>query len=280
MKIATSVAEMRAARAQCGGLGFAPTMGALHEGHLSLVRLAKRDFGCAAVSIFVNPTQFNEGADFDRYPRTLESDLEKLASVDCDIVFAPTASVMYPAGFGASIDVGPVALPLEGAMRPGHFKGVATVVAKLLNIVQPTRAYFGQKDAQQLVVIRQMVRDLDLPVDIVGAPTIREADGLAMSSRNALLDPRDRAVAAVLYRALGAAQAAHRAGEGDAARLRSMIAAMIGSEPRARTEYVSIADRDTLAELDRVGPAGALASLAVRFGDIRLIDNVFIGGPA
>ena len=278
MKLVHTVAEARAARAAFPTLGLVPTMGALHEGHLTLVRQAREACGAVAVSIFVNPTQFNEGADFDRYPRTLKRDLELLEPTGCDLVFAPDAATMYPPGFASSIEVGPVAKPLEGAMRPGHFAGVATVVCKLLNIVQPTRAYFGQKDAQQLAVIRRMAADLDLPFEIVGVPTVREADGLAMSSRNVHLTPDERAQAPALYRALQLAKAAWGGGERDGDQLRAAMKAVLAGAPLGRVEYASIADPLTLVELDEVGDAGALASLAVRFGDTRLIDNLVLGG--
>jgi pantoate--beta-alanine ligase len=279
VKVVHTVADFRAARAAFPRLGLVPTMGALHEGHLSLVRQAPAECGAVAVSIFVNPTQFNEGADFDRYPRTLPRDLELLAPTGCDLVFAPDAAEIYPPGFASSIDVGPVAAPLEGAMRPGHFAGVATVVCKLLNIVQPTRAYFGQKDAQQLAVIRRMAADLDLPFEIVGVPTVREPDGLALSSRNVHLTAQERAQAPALHRALQLAKAAWGGGERDGDQLRAAMKAVLAGASLGRVEYASIADPLTLLELDEVGDAGALASLAVRFGDTRLIDNLVLGGP-
>jgi pantoate--beta-alanine ligase len=279
VKLVRTIAAMRAARVPLDApFGFVPTMGALHEGHLSLVRLARERCPRVAASIFVNPTQFNDKRDLDRYPRTLERDMEMLRSTGCDVVFAPEPGEVYPEEFSTSINVGPVTLPLEGAMRPGHFNGVAVVVTKLLNIVQPTHAVFGQKDAQQLAVIRRMVRDLDLPVEIVAGPTIREADGLAMSSRNALLTADDRAAAPVLWRALSAARESYGRGERTAEVLRAKMRDMLGAESRAAAEYVSIADPVTLSELERVGPAGALVSLAVRFGAVRLIDNVVLPG--
>lgn len=213
--------------------GFVPTMGALHEGHLSLVRLARQLCPRVAVSIFVNPTQFNDKRDLERYPRNLESDAELLRGAGCDVVFAPEAREIYPDGFSTAIDVGPVTRPLEGAMRPGHFNGVAVVVTKLLNIVRPTHAVFGQKDAQQLAVIRRMVRDLDLGVEIVAGPTTREKDGLAMSSRNAQLTQEDRVAAPALWRALSAVREAHAAGERDAAALRAQMSATLDAEARA-----------------------------------------------
>lgn len=276
MKLVHTVAEFRALRGGYPTLGLVPTLGALHAGHLSLVRQARDACGAVAVSIFVNPTQFNEAADFSRYPRTLDADLTLLALAGCDLVFAPDAAEMYPSGFGASIDVGSVARPLEGASRPGHFAGVATVVAKLLNIAQPTRAYFGQKDAQQLAVIRRMALDLNLPVEIVGLATVREADGLALSSRNVHLTAEQRAQATVLYKALKAACAAFTRGERSGDALRQAMSDVLAGAPLGRSEYVSVADPVSLTELDTVGPAGALASLAVRFGDTRLIDNIVL----
>lgn len=257
--------------------GFVPTMGALHAGHLSLVRRARDLCPRAGASIFVNPAQFNDKRDLERYPRTLERDLEMLRGAGCEVVFAPEPSEIYPDGFSTSIDVGPVARPLEGAMRPGHFNGVAVVVTKLLNIVRPTHAVFGQKDAQQLAVIRRMVRDLDLPVEIVAGPTMREADGLAMSSRNALLTAEDRAAAPIVWQALSAVGDAYSRGERDAGLLRGLMSGVLSRERRALPEYVSVADPVTLVELEQIGPAGALVSLAVKFGAVRLIDNVVLG---
>lgn len=277
MKVVRTIAEVRAARPAFARLGFVPTMGYLHEGHLSLVRRARAEQGAVAVSIFVNPTQFGPGEDLSRYPRDLEGDLARLAAAGCDLVFAPEVGEMYPAGFDTRIVIGGVTAPLEGAARPGHFEGVATVVAKLFNIVQPTAAYFGQKDAQQVAVIRKLVRDLDMPLDIVVGETVREPDGLAMSSRNSYLAPPERAAATVLWRALGAAEAAWRGGERDGGRLRAAMRAVLDAEPLAEIDYVSIADPDTLAELDQVGEGGALASLAVRIGRTRLIDNLRLG---
>jgi pantoate--beta-alanine ligase len=277
VKLVRTIAEMRAERAPLDArFGFVPTMGALHEGHLSLVRLARELCPRVAVSIFVNPTQFNDKKDLARYPRTLERDAEMLRAAGCDLVFAPEPGEVYPDGFSTSIDVGAVTHPLEGAMRPGHFAGVAIVVTKLLNIVQPTHAVFGQKDAQQLAVIRRLVRDLDMPVEIVPGPTMREADGLAMSSRNALLTPEDRAAAPVLWRALSAARQAYQQGERRAAALRASMNDTLKEETRAAPEYVSVADPIMLAELETIGSAGALVSMAVRFGAVRLIDNVIL----
>lgn len=277
MKILHTIAEVRAARGQMQGeVGFVPTMGALHDGHLSLVRRAKSECGAAIASIFVNPAQFNDKDDFARYPRALESDAKALEGAGCDFIFAPDAAEMYPPGFDAHIDIGAVTTQLEGAVRPGHFSGVAIVVTKLFNIVQPTRAYFGQKDAQQVIVVRKLVRDLNLPLKIVAAPTVRERDGLAMSSRNVHLSPEDRAASPVLYKALTEAARAYDGGERSGARLRALICGVLASEPRADVEYVSVADPETLVELDAIGPRGALASLAARFGTTRLIDNIVL----
>ena len=276
MKVIKTKAEFRAARSAFGDLGFAPTMGFLHEGHLSLMRRAKAENSAAAASIFVNPTQFAPGGDFDTYPRALERDLAMLDSVGVDLVFTPDAAEMYPPGFDAMVAIGVVSEGLEGAARPGHFTGVATVVTKLLNIVQPTRAYFGQKDAQQAAVIRKLARDLDLPVQIVIADTVREADGLAMSSRNSYLDANQRRGAAVLYRALIAARRAFDGGERNAEVLRETVSAVLATEPMAQTHYVSIADPATLKELHVIGMTGALISLAVQVGPARLIDNILL----
>ncbi len=277
MKVLNIKAEFRAARARFGDLGFTPTMGFLHEGHLSLIRRAKAENGAAAASIFVNPTQFAPGGDFDKYPRALERDLSLLESAGVDLVFTPDAAEMYPPGFDAEVTIGGVSEGLEGAARPGHFAGVATVVTKLLHIVQPTRAYFGQKDAQQAAVIRKLARDLDLPVEIVIADTVREADGLAMSSRNSYLDADQREAATVLYRALTAAKMRFDGGERKAGVLRDAVAAVLGTEPLAKIDYVSVADPATLKELDLIGAAGALISLAVQVGPTRLIDNILVG---
>jgi pantoate--beta-alanine ligase len=259
-----------------GRVGLVPTMGSLHEGHLSLVARARRENQAVAASVFVNPTQFGPGEDFARYPRDLERDRRLLAAAGCDLLFAPEAGELYPAGFASVLDPGPVAQLLEGQRRPGHFRGVATIVLKLLGIVQPQRAYFGQKDAQQLAVIRRVVRDLEVPVEVVACPTVREPDGLAMSSRNRYLGPEDRLAAAVLHRALVAAREGWAAGERDAAALRGVMRAVLDAEPRARTDYVSVADPASFEELARVeGPA--LLCLAAFVGPARLIDNLVIG---
>jgi len=251
-------------------------MGFLHAGHLSLVERARRENDRVAASLFVNPKQFGPSEDLARYPRDLARDMRLLEEGGCDLLFAPDALEMYPAGFETAVDAGSVSAPLEGARRPGHFRGVATVVLKLFGILQPDRAYFGQKDAQQLAVMRKMTRDLDVPVEIVACPTVREADGLAMSSRNVYLDPDDRRAAPVLYRALSAARDRWTAGERDAEALRQAMRAVLEAEPRARADYVSVADPETCRELDRVeGPA--LLSLAAFVGKARLIDNIVVG---
>jgi pantoate--beta-alanine ligase len=275
MEVVRTIAEARAARGRYARLGLVPTMGYLHEGHLSLVRRAKDDCGSAAVSIFVNPAQFAPGEDLAKYPRDLPRDLERLSSVGTDLVFTPDAAQMYAPGFDTRIDVGRYGRVLEGASRPGHFAAVATIVAKLFNILTPTRAYFGQKDAQQTVVIRRLARDLDIAAEIVVAPTVRAADGLALSSRNIYLDPSGRAAAPVLYRSLEAAAARFAAGERAAERLREAVRATIASEPRVALEYVHVVDPEELVELEVVGGA-ALVLIAARVGATRLIDNVLL----
>ncbi|MEI6180826.1 MAG: pantoate--beta-alanine ligase [Chloroflexales bacterium] len=276
MQVIATVDALRAARAAFGPLGLVPTMGYLHAGHLSLVAQARQENGATAVSIFVNPTQFGPREDFARYPRDMERDLHLLAEAKVDLVFAPTVSTMYPEGFGSYVVLPAADEVLEGSARPDHFRGVATVVCKLLNIVQPTRAYFGQKDAQQTVVVRQMVRDLNLPTSIVVAPTVREADGLALSSRNTYLSAEQRAAAPVLYRALEVARQQYAAGERAGEALRQTIRAVLASAPLVSLEYVSVADPFTLRELVVVGRDGALLSLAARLGSVRLIDNLLL----
>ncbi len=276
MKVVTSLQEMFAERRKLTEpVGFVPTMGYLHEGHLSLVRRAKQECRSVVVSIFVNPTQFGPQEDLARYPRDLERDLRLLAPLEVDLVWTPTVDEMYPPGYQTWVTVEEVTRPLEGAMRPGHFRGVTTIVSKLFNAVQPQRAYFGQKDAQQVVVIRQMTRDLNYPIEIIVCPTVREADGLAMSSRNVYLSPAERQAATVLYRALCTAEQAYRAGERNAERLRAVMRQVLESEPLARVQYVSCADFDTLQELDEV-LGKALLSMAVFIGNTRLIDNIVL----
>ena len=275
MQLATTVAEMRQRRAAMkGSVGLVPTMGYLHEGHLSLVRHARAENDHVVASIFVNPTQFGPQEDYQRYPRDPERDLRLLEAEGTDVVFMPSAEEMYPAGFDTWVEVGPsLTERLEGAARPGHFRGVTTVVAKLFEIVQPQRAYFGQKDAQQLAVMRRMAADLNMGVEVVGLPTVREADGLAMSSRNAYLSREERRAAIVLWRSLCRAEELFDGGERRAEAIRQAMHAVLAEEPLAQVEYVSVADTETLEELERIaGPA--LVSLAVRIGRTRLIDNV------
>jgi pantoate--beta-alanine ligase len=249
-------------------------MGYLHDGHLELVRRARAECDHVAVTIFVNPSQFGPAEDLQRYPRDLERDLRLLEREGVALVFVPPAAEMYPAGYSTWVMVEGVTEPLEGQRRPGHFRGVATVVCKLFNIVAAERAYFGQKDAQQTVVVRRMARDLDLETEVVVVPTVREADGLAMSSRNVYLDREQRAAAPVLYRALRRAEELWTRGERDADTLRAEVYRTLSSEPLADTDYVSIADAETLREVDGPIAAPAIMSLAVRFGATRLIDNI------
>ena len=278
MRAVETIAEMRAWRRQIGdSVGFVPTMGFLHEGHLSLVRKARVENSRVVVSIFVNPTQFGPREDLTRYPRDPERDLALLEKEGTDLVFMPEADEVYPEGFNSWVDVEKVTEQLEGAQRPGHFRGVATVVAKLFNIVEPTIAYFGQKDAQQAAVIKKMVADLNMNLEIVVLPTIREADGLAMSSRNTYLNSEERQAAAVLYRALCRAQQLWEQGEGDAESLRREMTGLIQKEPRAAIDYISVADAATLDELTRIDRP-ALVSMAVKIGKTRLIDNIVLGG--
>jgi len=277
VKTASTVSEVRQWRRGAGGsAALVPTMGYLHAGHVSLVERARRENDRVAASLFVNPKQFGPSEDLARYPRDVERDTRLLEAAGCDLLFAPTVEEIYPEGFQTTVDVGTVAAPLEGKRRPGHFRGVATVVLKLLAIFQPDRVYFGAKDAQQLAVIRKMVRDLGLPVDVRACPTVREADGLAMSSRNVYLTPEERRAAPVLYRALEAGRDRWAAGERDAETLRQTIRSVLAEEPRVRVDYVSVADPETCQELETVaGPA--LLSLAAFLGKARLIDNVVIG---
>ena len=266
-------AELRAALAGAPRpIGLVPTMGALHRGHASLIARARAENTTVAISIFVNPRQFNEQADFANYPRTEETDLAIAAAAGADVAFIPTVEDVYPPGFQTSVVVGALTETLEGASRPGHFEGVTTIVAVLLGLFGADRAYFGQKDAQQLLVVRRMAGDLGIPTEIVACPIVREPDGLALSSRNVRLMPRERAAAPVLRRALLAARAAYDAGERSGDSLRAAMSAVLASVPLAAPEYVSCADPATLRELAVVrGPA--LLSMAVRFGAVRLIDN-------
>jgi pantoate--beta-alanine ligase len=274
MQVVEPIFEIRALRQKLSGtVGFVPTMGYLHEGHLALVKQARIENSVVIVSIYVNPTQFGPREDFGAYPRDLNRDLELLREGGVDIVFVPSDDQMYSREFSTWVDVEKVSERLEGAYRTGHFRGVATVVAKLFNIIQPTKAYFGQKDAQQVVVIKRMVADLNMLIEIVVVPTVRESDGLAMSSRNIYLNPEERQAATILFRALTLARQLRLGGEKDAGRIRRQMASLIQKEPLAKIDYVSIADADTLEELDLIDHP-ALASIAVRIGKTRLIDNV------
>ena len=257
-------------------VGFVPTMGYFHEGHLSLVRQARKENPTVVVSIFVNPTQFGPGEDFQDYPRDLNRDLELLEREKVDIVFVPSEEEIYPRGFNSWVDVEKVTERLEGASRPGHFRGVATICAKLFNIIQPTRAYFGQKDAQQAIVIKKMVADLNMNLEIIVVPTVRESNGLAMSSRNTCLNPEERQAATVLFKALSLARELWQGGEKDAGKIRHQMTSLIQKEPLAKIDYVSIADANTLEELQKIDRA-AIVFLAVRIGKTRLIDNVILG---
>jgi pantoate--beta-alanine ligase len=274
MQVVEPILEVRALRQKLSGtVGFVPTMGYLHEGHLALVKQARIENSAVIVSIYVNPTQFGPREDFGAYPRDLNRDLDLLREGGVDIVFVPSDDQMYSPEFSTWVDVEGVSKQLEGACRPGHFRGVATVVAKLFNIVQPTKAYFGQKDAQQVMVIKRMVADLNMAVEIVVVPTVREGDGLAMSSRNIYLSPEERKAATVLFRALTLARQLRLGGEKDAGKIRRQMTALIQKEPLAKTDYVSIVDAETMEELNLINRS-ALAFLAVRIGKTRLIDNM------
>lgn len=277
MKVVTPLRDLRQIRA---GLpephGLVPTMGFLHEGHLSLVRAAKQECASVGVSIFVNPTQFSPTEDLEAYPRDLERDLSLLEAEGVDVVWTPTADEIYPPGFQTWVTVEDLTQPLEGSMRPEHFRGVATVVAKLFLAFQPQRTYFGQKDAQQALVIQRMVRDLNFPLEVVVCPIVREPDGLAMSSRNTYLNREQRQAALVLSRSLRAAMEAFEGGQRDAEALRQVVYKVLEAEPLARVQYVSLADPETLQEL--AGPIErGLVSMAVYVGETRLIDNTLLG---
>ena len=272
MRTVNSLPDLRSARLLLTGtVALVPTMGFLHEGHLSLIRRAREECDQVVVSIFVNPTQFGPREDLSKYPRDLERD-RMLIEPYIDLLWTPTAEIMYPPGYQTWVEVEAMTLPLEGAMRPGHFRGVTTVVAKLFNAVQPQKAYFGQKDAQQAAVIRRMVRDLNFPIEIVVCPIVREPDGLAMSSRNVYLDPEQRRSATVLHRSLSEAREAYEHGERNAEALRQIMKDGLAAEPLANVQYVSCADYETLEELAEVN-GKALLSMAVFIGKTRLIDN-------
>jgi pantoate--beta-alanine ligase len=279
MRVIRDIHEMQAAsrgaRVQGLTIGFVPTMGALHDGHLSLVRYARAQASVVVVSIFVNPLQFGPSEDFSQYPRTLEADCARLEAQGVEIVFAPTPEEMYPAGATTIVHVEGLSEKLDGGSRPGHFKGVSTVVAKLFHIVQPDFAIFGQKDAAQVAVLRRMVRDLHMAVELIVAPIVREADGLALSSRNVYLTAEQRRQALVLHRTLVQVEALAKSGETCAERLRSAALSILASEPAAKLEYFEIIDPDTLEPLKDI-THGALAAVAAGFGTTRLIDNLLL----
>jgi pantoate--beta-alanine ligase len=276
MKVVETLEEMKKVRKELTEpVGFVPTMGYLHEGHISLVKRARTENPSVVVSIFVNPTQFGPREDLSTYPRDIPRDLALLEKERTDIVFIPSADEIYPAHFSSWVEVGGITKRLEGASRPTHFRGVSTICNKLFNIVQPTKAYFGQKDAQQLLVIKKMVADLNMNLEIVACPTIRESDGLAMSSRNTYLNPEERQAATVLYQSLNLAQQMWSQGEKDGDHIRQAMNVLIQQQPLATIDYVSIANTETLEELDRITPP-ALVSMAVRIGKTRLIDNVVL----
>lgn len=283
MQICESIASMRTARdrVRTAGrtIGFVPTMGALHAGHLSLVRAAREACGSVAVSIFVNPTQFGPGEDFTRYPRTFAEDCALLEAEGVELLFAPSPAEMYPAGAATRVHVGPLSDRLDGASRPGHFEGVATVVAKLFHIVEPDQAFFGQKDAAQVAVLRAMVRDLGFNLELVVCPIVREADGLAMSSRNRYLLPADREQALVLSQALAAAKAFAATGQQSAAAILQHAGQVLATRHEVRLDYLSLVDPDTLEPVDTMenrGSKPALLALAAYVGSTRLIDNVLL----
>jgi pantoate--beta-alanine ligase len=277
MEIVKTIEELRNAREKLNNpVGLVPTMGFLHAGHLSLVKRARQDCASVVVSIYVNPTQFGPNEDFTAYPRDIERDLSLLREAGADLVWAPTEEVMYPEGYQTYVTVEDVTKVLEGAMRPTHFRGVTTVVAKLFNAVQPDKAFFGQKDAQQVVVLQQMVRDLNFNLEIIVCPIAREKDGLALSSRNIYLDADHRKAALVLSRSLRKARALYAAGERDASKIRLTMDTIFAQVPAAKVQYVSLADSHTLLELKKI-ETQALVSMAVYIGKTRLIDNTILG---
>ena len=273
MKVLERMSDVRAARPDWGRTGFVPTMGYLHEGHLSLIRAARADSDTMVMSLFVNPAQFGPNEDLATYPRDVPRDLELAEAAGADVVFAPPPDEVYPPGFDTWVEVGGVSRCWEGERRPGHFRGVATVVLKLFEMVQPTRAYFGEKDYQQLLVVRKLVADLNLPLEIVGCPTVREPSGLALSSRNAYLAPERRERAAILSRALHRAVELAAAGEADIGRLQRDMAAILAREPDARIDYLAIVDSLTLEPLQRLVDQARIVA-AIFFDGVRLIDNV------
>ena len=276
MKVVETIADMRKLRTGLAKpVGLVPTMGYLHEGHLSLVKYARNENSSVVVSIFVNPTQFGPKEDFEGYPRDTRRDLAMLEKGGTDVVFIPSADDIYPKPYNTWVEVDTITQRLEGASRPTHFRGVTTVCNKLFNIVQPAKAYFGQKDAQQAIVIRKMVNDLNKNLKVVTCPTLREPDGMAMSSRNTYLNPEERKAAAVLYQSLCLAQQLWTQGEREAEKIRQEMRALIQKQPLANIDYISIADNETLEELGEIKPP-ALVSLAVKIGKPRLLDNVLL----
>ena len=277
MKTITTIPELRDARLLLPSpVGFIPTMGFLHEGHISLVNAARADCVSVVTSIFVNPTQFGPSEDLAKYPRNLPRDTAMLESAGVDLVWIPAVEDIYPPGFQTWVEVEGLGRRLEGEARPGHFRGVTTIVAKLFNAVSPSKAYFGQKDAQQAAVIKRMTKDLNFPIEIVVCPTLREVDGLAMSSRNSYLIPEERQAATVLFRALSVGKFAFESGEQEAKKIRALVGAAVAAEPLAHLQYVSCADYETLEEL-KVIHGKALLSMAVFLGKTRLIDNMVLG---
>lgn len=267
--------EISGARGDGKTVGFVPTMGFLHEGHLSLLREAVRQTDYVVLSIFVNPLQFGVGEDYEEYPRDLEQDRRKAEEAGCDLIFYPEVKSMYPRGYLTYVNTEGISEPLCGGSRPGHFRGVTTVVTKLFNLVSPDKAFFGQKDAQQALIIRRMVADLNMNLEVVVCPTIREADGLAMSSRNAYLEPGERKAAAILYRTLKKASEMVLLGEKDARSVRDFMVDSIGKEPLAEIQYIEVVDGETLQPLEEI-ETSALLALAVKFGETRLIDNISV----
>ncbi|MBZ0277724.1 MAG: pantoate--beta-alanine ligase [Anaerolineae bacterium] len=277
MKIVETIRDLREARSGLSGqVGLVPTMGALHAGHIALVEQARAENDAVIVTIFVNPTQFGPHEDLSKYPRNLPRDLGLLEAAQVDLVFTPTPDLMYPPGYQTYVEVTQVSQGLEGGRRPGHFQGVATIVSKFFNLTQPTRAYFGQKDAQQVAVIRRMAYDLNFPLEVIVCPTVREPDGLAMSSRNVYLSPEERAAAPVIFRALQSAAAAYKLGVRRSDALRAVVVDTLLSESRIGVEYVAVTDAYTLREVEEAADSPLLLSLSVRLGTTRLIDNYLL----
>ena len=276
MNIVSTIAELREKRGTMSGtIGLVPTMGFLHAGHVSLVEKARSECDHVIVSIFVNPTQFSPSEDLESYPRDLEHDAQLLKDAGADLIWTPSSEIMYPQGFQTWVSVEDITKPLEGRFRPEHFRGVTTVVAKLFNITQPDRAYFGQKDAQQAAVIKRMILDLNFPIEMIVCPIVREADNLAMSSRNTYLTPEQRKGATILSKSLFAAQELFTQGERNGAVLKKCVETTIASEPLAKLQYVSCADALTLQEVSQI-QGDVLISMAIYFGKTRLIDNIIL----